>query len=128
MLCFLFLFVCFCFFFESLQPQNVLMFLFSMRHSSLLTTKTTADVIILWFSHGMKELLIGKSLHIRSKFWCLITASTKLIQFIVHVILLYVNLTGKINHRYFNFLFELPNRISLIGSYSLPSFRTKLIN
>ena len=44
-------------FLENLQPQNVFMFLFSMKHLYLLTGNTPPDVIILWFSHGIKELL-----------------------------------------------------------------------
>ena len=44
---------------EGLQPQNVLiMFLLSMKHSYLLTAKTTQDVNnSFWLIHGMKELL-----------------------------------------------------------------------
>ena len=47
------------FFLEGLQPQNILnMFLFSMKHSYLLTAKTTQDVNnSFWLLHGMKELL-----------------------------------------------------------------------
>ena len=47
------------FFLEGLQLQNVLvMLLFSMKHSYLLTAKTTQDVNnSLWFLHGLKELL-----------------------------------------------------------------------
>ena len=33
-----------------------------------------------------------------------------------------VKFTRNVNHRYFNFLFELHNRTPLIGSYLLPSF------
>ena len=44
-------------FLECLQAQNVFMFLFSVKHSYILTAHTPPDVIILWFSHGMKELL-----------------------------------------------------------------------
>ena len=39
-----------------------------------------------------------------------------------HVIILHVQFTRNINHRYFSFLFELPNGMTLIGSYLLPSF------
>ena len=39
-----------------------------------------------------------------------------------HVILLKVKFTGNINHCCFNFLFELPSKMPLIGSYLLPSF------
>ena len=47
------------FFLEGLQPQNILnMFLFSMKHSYLLTAKTTQDVNnFFWFLNEMKELL-----------------------------------------------------------------------
>ena len=47
------------FFLEGLQPQNVLiMFLFSMKHSYLLTVKTTQVVNnSLVFLHSIKELL-----------------------------------------------------------------------
>ena len=41
---------------------------------------------------------------------------------ICHVIILEVKFKRNINHHYFNILFELPNEISLIGSYLLPSF------
>ena len=49
----------FFFFLEGLQPLNVLiMFVFSMKHSYLLTAKTTQNVYnFYWFLHGMKELL-----------------------------------------------------------------------
>ena len=53
-------------FLEGLQPQNVLiMFLFSIKHSYLLTAKITQDVNnSLWFLHGM------------------IMASTRLVQYV----------------------------------------------
>ena len=33
-----------------------------------------------------------------------------------------IKIYNNINHRYFNFLFELPKGMSLIGSYLVPSF------
>ena len=33
-----------------------------------------------------------------------------------------IKIYQNINHRYFNFLFELPKGMSLIGSYLVPSF------
>ena len=33
-----------------------------------------------------------------------------------------IKMYKNINHRYFNFLFELPKGMSLIGSYLVPSF------
>ena len=58
-------------------------------------------------------------MHDRSNFWYLIMASIKLIQYVyvwsLFVIKIYKNI-------YFNFLFELPKGMSLIGSYLVPSF------
>ena len=49
-------------------------------------------------------------------------ASSKLIQYVCHVIILQVKFTENINHRYFNFLLELRNGMSSVGPYLLPSF------
>ena len=65
----------------TVQQQNVVMFLFSMRHSYLLTAKNTPDVNNSLIFTWCERATVGKSLHIRSNFWCLIMASTKLIQF-----------------------------------------------
>ena len=93
-------------FLEGLHPQNALMFLFSMKHSYVLTAKTTPDVNNSLIFTWCERATLGKSLHSRSNFRCLIMTSTNLIQFVV-------KFTRNINHRSFNFLFELPNRMSL---------------
>ena len=58
-------------------------------------------------------------MHDRGNFWYLIMASIKLMQY-VYVRLLFVTKIYK--NIYFNFLFELPKGMSLIGSYLVPSF------
>ena len=59
------------FFLESLQQQNVLMFLFTMKYLYLLTANAPPDVnnslIFTWY----EKATAGNSLHIRSNF-CLI--------------------------------------------------------
>ena len=107
-------------FLEGLQPQNVLiMFLFSMKHSYLLTAKTTQDVIILsgfymvWATLTilrMPEATIGVWLWPQLS-WCSMYMS--------RVIILQVKFARNIKHRYFNFLFELHKGMSLTGSYLL---------
>ena len=47
--------------------------------------------------------------------------STKLMQYVTSFSLV-SKFTRNINHRYFIFLFELPNRMPITGSYLLPSF------
>ena len=97
-------------------------FLFSMKHSYLSTTKTTHDVNnFLWFLHGMKGLLYAIfCMRLRSNFWHLIMASTKMMWYVYAS---HYFFKRNINHR-FNFLFELTsNTMSLIGSYLLQSFK-----
>ena len=94
-----------------------------MKHSCLLTVKTAQDVNdSFWFLHGMKELLQAILCMSEATFgvwlwpqlsWCSMYTSRQ-----YFVIKIYKN----INHRYFNFLFELPKGMSLIGSYLVPSF------
>ena len=107
-------------FLDSLQWQNV-MFLFSMKHSYLLTANTPPDVhnslIFTWYERAT----VGNSLHVWSNFCCLIMTSTKLMQYVTSFSLV-SKFTRNINHRYFIFLFELPNRMPITGSYLLPSF------
>ena len=68
-----------CPFFDSLQPQNVaIMFLFSMKHSYLLTAKIgpNVDNFLLFFKAVQEQL---DYLHVKHNFCYLIMASTKLI-------------------------------------------------
>ena len=61
------------FFFEGLQPQNVLIkFLFSMKHSYLLTAKLLMTLIILLhdFFTWCERATVGNSLHAGRNFWC----------------------------------------------------------
>ena len=64
------------FFFQGLQPQNVLItFLFFMKHSYLLPVKITPDVNNSFlFLHDVKAT-VGDSLHIKCNFWCLMYRS-----------------------------------------------------
>ena len=68
-------------FLEILLLQNVLRFLFSMKHSHLLTANTPPDVnsslIFTWY----KRATVDNSLHVRRNFWCLIMALFKLMQY-----------------------------------------------
>ena len=70
------------FFLEGLHPQSILMFLFSMRHSHLLTAKSTPDVNNSLIFTCCERVTVGKSLHVRSNYWCLIMVSTKSMQFV----------------------------------------------
>lgn len=88
------------FFLEGLQLQNE----FFMKHSYLLTPKITFNVDnSLWFLHAVQDL--GDSLYVRRNCLCLITASTKLMQYL-HVKSFFCSWVFKtnINHRYSNFL------------------------
>ena len=58
------------------------------------------------------------SLHVRSNFWCLLMASTKLMLYVYITFCKLFFCKRNIDHCYLNFLFELPNQMSLIGSYS----------
>ena len=58
-------------------------FLFFMNNSYVLTVKITpgfnnSDSLITWYERAT----VGNSLHVRSNFWCLIMASTKLMQYL----------------------------------------------
>ena len=68
---------------EGLQPQNVLiMFLFSMKHWDLLSVETN-QVINNYLNFTLYErTTVGNYLHVKSNFWCLIMASTKLMQYV----------------------------------------------
>ena len=70
--------------FEDLQPQNVLtMFLFSKKHSYVLTVKITPVFNNFFLNFTWYErTTVSNSLHVRSNFWCLIMALTKLIQYV----------------------------------------------
>ena len=70
-------------FLEGLQPQNLIITsLYAVKHPYLLTMKTTQAIIsFLRFLHGMKELLWA-ILCVRSNYWCLIMASTKMMQYV----------------------------------------------
>ena len=116
-------------FLEGLQPQNsFIMFLFSTKHPYLLTRKTTQDIDnSFWFLHGIKELLQAILCMSEATFgvwlwpqlsWCSMYMSRH-----YFVIKIY-----NIIHCYSNFLlFELPNGMSLIGSYLLPSLAWSLL-
>ena len=89
----------------------------------MLTSKTPQDVNnSFWFLHGMNELLYAILCMSEATFgvwlwpqlsWCSMYTSRQ-----YFVIKIYKN----INHRYFDFLFDLPKGMSLIGSYLVPSF------
>ena len=64
-------------FFEGLQPQNnLVMFLYSMKHSYLLTAKITPDINKSNFS-WCEVATVGYSLYVGQNFWYLIMASNK---------------------------------------------------
>lgn len=65
-------------FFEGFKPQNVIFFLFPMKHSYLLLMKITPNYppIFTCYAKGL-----GNSLYVRLNFWCLIMFSTKLIEY-----------------------------------------------
>ena len=84
------------------------MFLFSVKHSHLLTVNTSLDVNNSLISTWYETATVDNSLHVGRT-----SSLTKLMQY-VYVTSFFVS---KIN-----FLFELPDRMSLLGSYLLPSF------
>ena len=68
-------------FLESLQPENVFVFIFhetfvlvNCEHSC----KPYNSLIFTWYERAA----VGNSLHVRSNFWCLIMTSTKLMQYV----------------------------------------------
>ena len=65
-------------FLESLQPQNVLMmFLFFVKHSHLLTVNTHPDVYSSLISTWYERATVDNSLHVRRT-----SSSTKLMQYV----------------------------------------------
>ena len=70
-------------FFLGLQSQNVhIMFLFAMKYSYLLRQKSLPTLVIL---SNFSRATEGDSLHARHKFWCLIMASPKLMQYLLKI-------------------------------------------
>ena len=101
---------------EDLQPQNVMMFLFPMKHLWLrLTVKITpgvnnSDLYMVWNCCCRQFSACS--------FWCLIIATTKLMQYVDITLFFRKWNLQEISTIAINFLFELPNHMSLIGSYS----------
>ena len=90
-------------FLKELQPQNFLiMFLFSMKHLYLLTAKLFLTLINLIFT-WCERATVGESLRVWRNIWCLIIASTKLMYYLCHDILLEINFYKKHQSKSFQF-------------------------
>ena len=110
----LLLYASFCLAFEDLLPQNVLvMFLFSMKHSYLLTENITPGVLTFFVVWLWPQLS-----------WC--SMYILRYSFVSEIYKKYKGIFRNISRRYLNFLFELPNQMFLIGFYSV-SLLTKIL-
>ena len=111
--------------FSKVYSHSLWCFFIFMEDSYPLTASTRPDVHISLIFTWYERAPLGNSLHVRSNFWCLIMT---LIKFMQHVYVASLKSNEKkyyilqINHRYFDFLFELPNRKPVTGSYLLPNF------